>query len=188
MMDYLYPQNEEHTHWSMNRGSCSCCAGQYQTDPEAISEFVRPIIQMELDTWEEWLHEQLAYVYQCRQTRVTSPMLKPYHPTMEEAWDVAVIQARILGEMWRGKELPDHAVGNEMQASLARILDEYKDHTGLAGLFEDHEEQQDALSTIFFTEYVKMECKTCGRTGDPTIFHDVDYCSQWCAENPPEED
>jgi hypothetical protein len=123
------------------------------------STYSRPIVQENLDTWERWLIEQLANIYMVRQTRVLSPMVYPYTPTMEVAWDVAVIKARLLGEMWRGKELPDHARGNEMQAALARIRDEFMDIGIPVDERQHHDENSyyDDLSDVFFEEYAKEE-------------------------------
>jgi len=147
-MDYLSPWNVENTHWSMNRGSCSCCASQYTTDPDHQSTYTRPIDQKQLDTWEKWLLGQLDNVYLCRQARVPSPMLSTYHPTMEVAWDVAIIKARILGEQWRGKKLPGYAHGNPIQAALGCILDDFEVWRTVHHLLHEEwnrEESQDIL-------------------------------------------
>lgn len=177
-MDYLYEANDTGTEFSMAQGTCACCGTHYTTDPDQQGRFTHPITQEKLDSWEKWLYEQLTNVYKCRQTRVPSSMLKSYNPTMELAWEVAIIKARRLGISWRDKELPDHAHDNEMQAELAKILDWYQDITDHVN---DEEPTQDILSDIFFEEYVKMTCKRCEYVGDPTTFYNADYCTEWCA-------
>lgn len=156
-MDALHYWDNDHTEFSLVRGTCGCCGSTYYTDPECYGE---PITVEMLDKWERWLWEQIANLYKCRHI-VESPMLMTtYRPGLDLAWEVAVMKAKRLGKAWRGRELPDYAHDNEMMGGLAAILDEFED--ALDGDERDEaiflmDENFSDLSDIFFEFYTKED-------------------------------
>ena len=156
MGDYLYAQNDEEIEWSMYRGSCSCCSSQYYTDPEMGPQ----ITQERVDSWETWLWEQLENVYKIRQTHNMGSMLQTYLPTLDLAWEVAIIKVRRLGKAWRGRDLPDTGVGNQVTAGIMGALEAFEDSLPEAdrGKQRDIEDENyDMLSTVLFEEQAKGE-------------------------------
>jgi len=122
-MDYLLPWDEDQTDFTLMRGTCGCCGKVYSTD--ATREV--PITVEMLDKWEKWLWEQLANVYKCRHIVVSPMLMTTYRPSLDLAWEVAVLRAKRLGQSWRGRNLPQTGVDNPVDAELTRILDEFED-------------------------------------------------------------
>lgn len=183
MSDYLMHSDDADVHFTFQWLSCSCCSSRWTTDPEEVTTYQSLLDQDHLDKWEREVTQQLENIWKVRQTHIPSDMLGTYHPSMEQVWDVAVIKAKMLGIAWRGRDLPDHARSNEMQAELAHILDWYEAIVDHPEHSLNREANQDLLSSIFFEEYVKLTCKNCGHTGDPITFHNGDYCTEWCFTN-----
>jgi hypothetical protein len=159
-MDYLDASNDENTEWTLQRGTCSCCGSRYHTDIKQIDDYEPALTQIRLENWERWLWEQLANVYTVRQTHNLGSMVQTYLPTLDLAWNVAMIKARRLGKSWRGRDLPASAIGNQVTAGIMGALEAFEDSLPESQAVRQraHEDENyDYLSMLFFREQAKED-------------------------------